>query len=213
VNTFVLFALAGAVAYLVGAVPFAYLIGRARGVDIRTVGSGNVGATNVFRAVSRPLGILTFVLDAGKGFAPAFIFPRFAPENLSDHARVLLGLLCGGLAVVGHTWPVFLRFRGGKGVATAGGMLLAIAPAAAGIAFGTWAVVFVLSRYVSVASLAATAAMSVSSWFLYLSRGPLLPSVLTALAVLVILRHAGNVRRLLRGTESRFEFGQRRPTP
>lgn len=213
-NAVLVFALAGLASYLIGAVPFAYLLARAKGVDIRAIGSGNVGATNVFRAVSRPLGILTFLLDVGKGFGPAFLLPRLAPGDLPDRATLSLGLLCACMAVIGHTWPVYLRFRGGKGVATTSGALLALVPAAAGIAFAAWAIVFAGSRYVSAASLAAAAATSASSWFLYLeTRGPLLPSALTAIAILVMARHTGNIRRLLRGTENRFEFGHRKPTP
>lgn len=195
-------------AYLCGAVPFAYLLARLRGVDIRRVGSGNVGATNVFRSVSRPLGVLTFALDAAKGFVPAFFLPRMA-EAVGIEPAEWLGLAAGAAAIAGHTWPVWLRFRGGKGVATGAGVLLAVSPLAVALAVACWLAVFALSRYVSLASIAAALTAAGAAWALH--RGERArPIALTALALLVVIRHRSNIRRLLAGTELRA--GARPPT-
>lgn len=194
----------GALAYLVGAVPFGLLISRAKGVDIRAVGSGNIGATNVFRSVSKTLGILTFVADALKGWVPAWLFPRLAARLTGVELPEGMGLAYAALAIVGHTWPVYLKFKGGKGVATSAGALIGIAPAATGIGLLCWIAVFGVSRYVSLASIAAAVVVAGSAWFLYRGRGPGLPVALTLLAVLIVWRHKSNIQRLLQGTEHRF---------
>lgn len=192
----VLGALAG---YLCGSIPFGLLLARAVGVDIRSVGSGNIGATNVFR-VNKALGVLAFLLDALKGFLPAF-----AASALVSGPPAWLGLAWGAAAVAGHNWPVWLGFRGGKGVSTSVGMLLGVAPAAAGIGLAVFAVVVVASKWVSLASILAAAAVAASGWWLYgTQRPPVLPVVLTLLALLVILRHHANIRRLLSGTEPKI---------
>lgn len=187
--------------YLIGAVPFALLIGRLQGVDIRKVGSGNVGATNVFRSVGKGLGVLTFACDVLKGFLPAFLFPIWFPVV---HAAENVGLLYGCAAIAGHNWPVYLRFKGGKGVATSAGVLLGVAPPAVGIGLAVWIVVYALARYVSLASIAGALAIPGASWWLYGAENWILPSVLTALGLLVIWRHRTNIQRLLNGTEHRF---------
>ena len=123
----------GLASYLIGAVPFGLLVARLKGVDITKVGSGNIGATNVFRSVSKPLGILTFVLDALKGWGPAWFFPRLVQGgDAITAAGPALAVAYATLAIVGHTWPVYLKFKGGKGVATSAGALIGIAPAAVG---------------------------------------------------------------------------------
>ncbi|MBP7828588.1 MAG: glycerol-3-phosphate 1-O-acyltransferase PlsY [Kiritimatiellae bacterium] len=194
------FALAG---YLLGAVPFAFLFARLNGVDIRKVGSGNVGATNVFRAVGKGWGIATFAADALKGFVPAWLFPLLA-RRWGVECGPGLGLLGGCAAIAGHSWPVFLKFKGGKGVATSAGMLLGVAPAAVGIGLLAWIAVFAAARFVSVASIAAAVAVPAAAWFLYGRAGWLLPAVLTALGLLVIWRHRSNIARLRRGEEHRW---------
>lgn len=191
-------------AYLVGAVPSGYLIARAKGVDIRKVGSGNIGATNVFRTLGRPWGILTFVADALKGLVPTYVFPLVAERYAGVTSGCGLPLLCAVMTIVGHNWPVYLGFRGGKGVATTAGCLIGIAPAAAGIGFAIWALVFLATRYVSLASIATAVAVPASSWWLYGSDGIMRPAVLTGLGVLVVIRHQSNIKRLLNGTENRF---------
>ncbi len=188
-------------AYLCGAIPFAFIIARARGVDIRAVGSGNVGATNVFRSVGKPWGVLTFLLDALKGFIPALAFPAVA-HNWEFAAPDWLGLACGAAAIAGHTWPIWLGFKGGKGVATGAGALLAVAPWAFAAGLAAWLLVFLLSRYVSLASILAAASAAAAGWVVY-GREPARPIVLSVLAALVVVRHRSNVRRLLAGTELR----------
>jgi len=152
----------GASAYLLGSIPFGFLIAKTRGLDIRTLGSGNIGATNVFRSVSKPLGILTFALDALKGFSGARLIP-LAASRLFDLPceGMALPVFCGAFAVIGHNWTCFLGFRGGKGVATSAGLLLGLSPAGAGIAFAVWLAAFLSTCYVSVASIAAAAALAI----------------------------------------------------
>ena len=195
----------GLAAYLLGAVPFGWLIGRMKGVDIRTVGSGNIGATNVFRTVGKGWGILAFACDVLKGFIPASLFPLLAaaPGAVASQG---LALAYACLAVAGHVWPVYLRFKGGKGVATSAGALIGLAPLAAGIGLLAWLLVFGTTRYVSAASIAAAVVAPAAAWLAYAAEGLLLPVVMTIVCALTIVRHKGNIQRLLRGTENRFEF-------
>lgn len=198
-------------AYLLGAIPNGFLIARMKGIDIRKVGSGNIGATNVYRSVSKGLGILTFALDAIKGAVPALVFPRLVAGCSSAVGPAWLPLLFGGLAIVGHTWPVYLKFKGGKGVATSAGALIGIAPAATGIGVLCWFVVLVATRFMSVASIVAALAVPAAGWWLYRGEGVALPIALTVLGVLIIWRHKGNITRLMNGTENRFEFKRKNP--
>ena len=198
-----------AAAYLAGAVPFGFLIARAQGVDIRTVGSGNVGATNVFRSVGKGWGLLTFFCDALKGFLPAYGFPVLARAWTGAEPPAVFGMLCGLAAIVGHNWPVFLHFKGGKGIATSAGALLGAAPLAAGSGLAGWLAVFLLSRYVSVASIAAAVLVPAAGWWLYGRAGCALPALLTLLGALAVWRHRGNLQRLRAGTEHRFDFRKR----
>ncbi len=201
-----------AASYLLGAVPFGFLIARARGTDIRTVGSGNIGATNVFRTLGKTWGILTFACDCLKGFVPAFVFPLLA-RCTGNECGPTLPVLCGCLAVVGHNWPVYLRFKGGKGVATSAGALLGIAPLAVAVGLVAWVVLLLTTRYVSVASITAAVVIAGAAWVqraVTSAPGILAPSALTGLAVLAVWRHKGNIKRLLNGTENRVNFGKRR---
>jgi len=201
----------GGIAYLLGAIPFGFLVARAKGVDIRQVGSGNVGATNVFRCVSKPLGIFTFLLDMGKGYAGCVVVPWLTGQILGLPVSMPLRVLCGFLAVVGHNWTIFLGFKGGKGVATSAGLLLGLVPQACGIAFATWLVIFLASRYVSLASILAAAGLGIAVWPLYYhDHGWWFPTMLTLLAGLAIWRHRVNIRRLREGTESRFSFRKKK---
>ncbi len=213
---FICWTLAGVLAYLLGSLPFGFIIARCRGVDIRTVGSGNIGATNVFRMVSKPLGILTFALDFAKGACGVLLIPGLAcalVEFMGGEAVVVgkgLKVFCGFLTVVGHNWTCFLGFKGGKGIATSAGLLLGLSPAGVGIAFSAWLLVFALSRYVSVASIAAAVALGCVVWLLPREEaGAWFPAVLTLLAVLAIFKHRANIARLRAGTESRFTFKKR----
>ena len=196
-------------AYLLGSVPFGFLIARAKGVDIRQVGSGNIGATNVFRCVSKTLGILTFVLDLAKGYAGCTVLPYLFARYLGGATDDMpFRVACGFLTVAGHNWTVFLGFKGGKGVATSAGLLLGLAPAGCGIALAVWAMVFVITRYVSVASIAAALALGAVAWLPFCRQGAdwWFPVMLDVLAALAIWRHRVNIRRLREGTESRFKF-------
>jgi glycerol-3-phosphate acyltransferase PlsY len=193
-------------AYLLGAIPSGFLISRARGIDIRRTGSGNIGATNVFRCVGKPWGILTFACDFLKGFLAAFFFPLAAARLGSSVHPDILRVLCAFMAVAGHNWPIYLGFKGGKGVATSAGALLGIAWLAVLIGLGVWIAIFLLTRYVSVASIFAALAVAGASWPLYLKQGCLIPVALTLLGAVGIWRHKGNIQRLLKGAENRFEF-------
>lgn len=201
--------------YLLGSVPFGFLVARAHGVDIRTCGSGNIGATNVFRTLGKGPGILTFALDFGKGLVATLAIAAAADKLLGPTGGDLpcLRLVCGAAALLGHSFPVFLGFHGGKGVATGVGLVAGLSPVAAGIGLGVWLVVFLVSRYVSLASIAAAAAVGVAAWTA-MEPDPrrIVPSILTVLAVLVVLRHRANIERLLRGTENRFTFRRRAGT-
>lgn len=192
--------------YLLGAVPFGLLIGRLKGIDIREHGSGNIGATNVLRVLGKPLGITTFILDALKGFVPSFFFAGLFARLAGTGALApdVVSVACGAAAILGHNFPVFLKFKGGKGIATSAGVLIGIAWQAALIGVGAWVLVFFTSKYVSLASILAAAAVAAAGWILYPDRGLVLPIVLTILASLAILRHKANIKRLLNGTENRF---------
>ncbi len=184
------------IAYLFGAVPFGLLVAKSRGMDIREKGSGNIGATNVFRVVGKGWGTFTFLLDALKGFIPSFVFP------LIGDVDPVYGVLFGIAAILGHSFPVYLRFKGGKGVATSAGMLLGVAPAAVGIGFLVWISCLLISRIVSLASILAALAVGISVWFL--KDSVVVCSALSILAVLVVWLHRANIKRLLNGTEHRF---------
>ncbi|MGD9875031.1 MAG: glycerol-3-phosphate 1-O-acyltransferase PlsY [Kiritimatiellia bacterium] len=194
---------AGAASYLLGSIPFGLLLARAKGVNIREVGSGNIGATNVFRSVSKKLGLLTFFLDFLKGLLPVLAAKHWLH---SDPAAIL----CGCAAIAGHMFTIFAGFRGGKGVATGAGVVLGIAPGAVGIGLLCWMVVFLLSRYVSLASIITAAAVGISGWMLYYPAEILRPVTITILAAMVIWRHRSNIGRLLKGGEHRFDFKKKR---
>ena len=183
--------------YLLGSIPTAYLLAKwAKRIDIRTVGSGNVGATNAGRVLGWWAGLLVFVLDLLKGVLAALI-PRVLPGAQIPDA----GIACGSVAVLGHNFPCFLQFRGGKGVATTLGALLGSAPACAGLVIAAWLVVFLASRYVSMASLAAAVTIPISQLAFRQSLYAVLLG--SCLALLIIIRHRSNIQRLLSGAEHR----------
>ncbi|MDR2849018.1 MAG: glycerol-3-phosphate 1-O-acyltransferase PlsY [Verrucomicrobiota bacterium] len=215
--TFLLWLGGGAAAYLLGAIPFGFLIAKARGKDIRSLGSGNIGATNVFRSVSKPLGLLTFLLDFLKGYVGARWIPALAAQCFGgDGAGMGLAVFCGVLTVAGHNWTCFLRFKGGKGVATSAGLLMGLTPEGVGIAFAAWLALFLVTRYVSVASIGAAAVLGAAVWWplrLGAAHGVWFPAALTALALLAVWKHRSNILRLCAGTESRFSFGKKGVRP
>lgn len=187
--------------YVLGSIPFAYLAGKlTRGIDLRQHGSGNLGATNVYRTLGAKTAGVVLVLDALKGALPVLAVLRFAAgEPLLPWA-----IGAGVAAIVGHAKPVFLLWRGGgKGVATAGGMFLALAPLPTLVSMVTWAVVVLLSGYVSLASLAAAVALPLALLFTTGSRSPLF-AVSVLVAGFVFWTHRANIERLRRGEEHRF---------
>ena len=195
-------------AYLVGGIPFGFLIGKMRGVDVRTVGSKNIGATNVFRTVGKKWGVLAFACDVLKGLIPTLLAKQWAldPELPPDGSwfPLVVGVMC----VVGHMLTRYMKFRGGKGVATAFGMLLGLAPALVGTAFALFAVVFALSHYISLGSISAAAFLMVAVWFPILGTEGWrnLPQcvLVTLMAAFVIFKHRANIGRLISGTESKI---------
>jgi len=188
--------------WICGSMPWGYWLVRIfRGEDIRRRGSGNIGATNVWRVHGRRLGIPAVVLDTAKGFVPALVATKVAGHDA--------GVLTGAAAMAGHFRPLFLGFRrGGKVVATTGGAFLGIAPIVGGIGAGVWLVVFALTRFASVASMASAASLPLWAWVMGYP-WPVIAFAGAAGAAVVVL-HRANLRRLVRGEEPRFELRRRR---
>jgi acyl phosphate:glycerol-3-phosphate acyltransferase len=203
-NLIICFSIFGVLSYFIGAIPFGFIIAKQQGIDIRKHGSGNIGATNVVRSVGKKFGILTFFCDALKGFIPVFLFPLAATKFGWNCNNQLLAIICMLLAIAGHNWPVYLKFKGGKGMATGTGCLLALAPVPLSIGLALWAVIFYSTRYVSVASIAAALAVSAAAWSLNNSEDLTIPVILTFLSLVVIVRHKTNIKRLIKGTENKF---------
>ena len=202
------FILAALLAYLVGSLPTGYIVGRIVGVDIRKVGSGNVGATNVTRVLGKRFGYSVFLVDFLKGLVAVFVSIAVTGTDAATPAGTDLSAALGGVfSVIGHSYPVWLGFHGGKGVATSLGVLFAINWLAALIMCVVWVVVFQLSRYVSLSSIAAVIALPVTMTALLLLhqlRSPIPLYFSFLLAGIVVARHRSNLSRLLNGTEPRF---------
>lgn len=208
-------------AYLIGAIPFGYLVGRLRGVNLFAAGSGNIGATNAARVLGRPLGVLVFVLDFLKGALPVAAIESVARSIDSAAVDTLevpntLQVGAGAFAFLGHLFPVYLGFRGGKGVATGAGIIVVLVPGPALIAVVAWGLTALTTRFVSLASLSAAAALLVSRFFgiraPLASESWLVTTLLVVGAGLVVVKHLGNVRRLLAGAENRIGDGPMRQT-
>jgi len=184
------------IGWICGSMPWGYWLVRVfRGEDIRTKGSGNIGATNVWRVYGRSLGLAAVVLDTAKGFVPAFVATKVAGHDA--------GVLAGSAAMLGHFRPLFLGFRrGGKIVATTGGVFLGVAPIVGGIGAGVWLLVFGLTRYASVASIVSAVSLPFWSWLIGYPWPVTVFAGVAAVAVLVL--HRANLGRLLRGEEHRF---------
>jgi glycerol-3-phosphate acyltransferase PlsY len=194
--------------YLFGSLPAGYLAGRLAGIDIRTVGSGNIGATNVLRVLGKRWGYAVFFVDALKGFAAvrlAFFLLNYWPS--AKPFTVQLTILTGVMCILGHNFPVWLGFKGGKGVATSAGVLFGLLPSAVPFVVLIWVIVFETTRYVSVASIVAAISLPiVVGLFLRWKfvEGPALLYFSILIALLVLWRHRSNFSRLLNGTEQRF---------
>jgi acyl phosphate:glycerol-3-phosphate acyltransferase len=183
------------VAYLLGSVPTGYILGAWAGIDVRKAGSGNVGATNVARVVGKRHGIFTLVADTAKGFIPVIL-------ALNLGLPAIVTAFVGIAAFLGHLYPVFLRFQGGKGVATALGVFLGLAPWATLVLAVIFALVLLTTRVVSLSSMVAAASAPVVFWLFFQS--PILTGMTFLMAAMIVLRHRGNIQRLLSGTEPRF---------
>lgn len=191
------------VAYLLGSIPFGFLIVKARGSDIRETGSGNIGAANVARSAGPVAGILTLVLDAAKGYAAVFIAMHWAHNDMHWVMAAALA------AVIGHMFPVWLGFKGGKGVATGLGVFLPISLEAVGIAAILWIAIVLFWRYSSVGSIAAAAALPILVYLLYAPGHAPAPYVTVGtilICVLVVVKHRPNIERLVAGNEPRLKF-------
>ncbi len=213
------YAIVALIAYLLGSIPFGYVLVRIfRGEDVRAIGSGNIGATNVARKAPG-LGFMTLLLDAAKGFLAVWLAQQLVGGSvLTDYIHpptpptVLKAMVIAALfAIIGHVFPVWLKFKGGKGVATGVGSFLALAPKAVLIALVIVAAVVIAFRYVSLGSILGAAAFPVFAWLLNGEKNS--PGVLAAMiaaSALIILKHHANIRRLLAGTENRFELKRTR---
>ncbi len=200
------------VSYLLGSIPFGYLLVRIfRGEDVRQTGSGNIGATNVARTGSKGLAIATLLLDALKGYVAVLHVFYFADRHFDHlpsfgpHTVSILAALAGVCAILGHMFPIWLRFKGGKGVATAVGSFFGIAPAAVAVALLFFVAIVAVTRYVSLGSIVGAAVFPAAAWWLNPDlRDPVVLLFMCASSLLIIVRHKDNIRRLLAGNENRF---------
>lgn len=228
--TFMTYLFIAALSYLLGSIPFGYILVRVfRGQDIRQTGSGNIGATNVARSGAKGLGLLTLALDAGKGFAAVMVASQFVArsaqraaelsaspglpaqlrEALQPHSQeaYLLPAVAAICAIAGHVFPVWLKFKGGKGVATGVGAFVALAPKAVLVVLVIFVVLVAVFRYVSLGSIVGAAAFPLLVWLLYGYRSsPPVLALVGGASLLIILKHKDNIRRLLAGTEHRFQL-------
>ncbi len=204
--------------YLAGSLPFGLILARAvKGIDIRQHGSGNIGATNVSRVLGTKWGAVCFVLDASKGALPVWLLPPLALAA-DDTTRTHWNVAAGLMAILGHMFPCWLRFHGGKGVATALGVVMILAPLSTAITFGVFAVCFAASRIVSLSSIVSAVAFAVAEMIIlrpqpFGTEAWSLATFSLAVPTLIIARHRTNIARLLRGEERRFKFGDKQSTP
>lgn len=185
-------------AYLIGSIPTGYLFAKAKGVDIRKLGSGNIGATNVFRTLGKTAGIAVLVIDGLKGYLACRLLVFGNDPQTREYHQMVAGLF----AILGHNYTCWLGFKGGKGIATSAGVMAALMPYAFLVALATWILMFALTRYVSVASISAAIVLPFAVWGVHSSSPMIVLS--TLFSALAIYRHKANIQRLLNGTESRF---------
>jgi len=197
-------------AYLLGSIPTGFLVAKAKGIDIRSVGSGNIGATNAMRVLGKPAGIFVLLMDAAKGFGAvwlaALLLKQFNANADVETARIIAGIF----AVLGHNYTCWLKFKGGKGIATTAGVYLALAPWAVLVGLVVFILAVVFTKYVSVGSIAAAVALPATVWIMT-PQNIFLGIVSTALGALAIYKHKSNIQRLLAGTENRL--GKKTSTP
>lgn len=198
--------LTAVVSYLLGSIPTGFLVSKARGIDIRSIGSGNIGATNVFRYFGTVAGIAVLLADALKGFlavkAVTALFWIVFGATGDATAREWLEIIAGLAAVLGHNYTCWLHFKGGKGIATSAGVLVALVPYALLIILGIWILVLGLTRFVSLASICASFALPFATW---VTGGSLtMIAITSAMTALAIYKHRPNIQRLIKGTESRI---------
>ena len=204
-----IYLLAASFSYFIGSIPAGYLVGRFLGVDIRREGSGNIGATNVLRVLGKRYGYAVFLFDFSKGVAAVLLsillVHRLRPASDADE---LIAIIAGILCVIGHSYPVWLGFKGGKGVATSAGVVFGLMPMVAVIALLVWLLVFQLTKYVSVASIAAAFALPVTAFVitrLQQTNSLALVYFSACLTVVIVWRHRSNLARLREGTEQSFK--------
>jgi len=185
--------------YLIGSIPFAYIITKtARGIDIRNFGSGNPGATNVFRVAGKTYGLITLMFDFLKGLITVSVTKLFYPDLIS------ISIICGLLSIIGHNWPVWLKFRGGKGFATSLGVLLGLIPLVTLFGLITFVIIFILTKYVSLSSVLSSIVVIAMCW---IKREQLILCLFVSLTgLMIIIRHRPNIVRLLKGTESKLKI-------
>lgn len=184
--------------FFCGSIPFGFLLGKAQGIDVREVGSGNIGATNVWRSCGWKAGLAALLLDILKGFAPTMLAARLAPELTGLHVGA------GACAVLGHTFSPWLGFKGGKGVATAAGVVFALEPLGAAIGVATFLSTVALTRYVSLGSLLGALAIGLA---VQVQPTPVVyKAVVWGAVTLIWIRHRANLKRLLNGEESKFQI-------
>ncbi|HEY3932393.1 MAG TPA: glycerol-3-phosphate 1-O-acyltransferase PlsY [Verrucomicrobiae bacterium] len=192
-------------AYLLGSIPTGFLVARAKGIDIQKAGSGNIGATNAMRVLGKPAGIFVLLVDCAKGFAAAKWLPVLILKisNIAAADEIeSLSIVAGISAVLGHNYTCWLKFKGGKGIATTAGVYLALAPVALGFALTAFILAVFITRYASVGSIVAAMVLPVAVWFT--KENLILRIVTVALCALAIFKHRKNMQRLLAGTESRL---------
>jgi len=204
-------------AYLLGSIPFGFLAAKIKGIDIRSVGSGNIGATNAMRVLGKPAGIFVLLMDAFKGYAACAFLPMLVHNWLAPHYsglfsyfnqmpeeyQIRLKVIAGVAAVLGHNYTCWLKFKGGKGIATTAGVYLALAPWALLIGLVVFILAVAITRYISVGSMSAAVALPAAVWAMP-PHNVLLGAVTTALGALAIYKHKSNLQRLRAGTENRF---------
>ncbi len=198
-------AVVGLGSYLLGSIPTGFLVARAKGIDIRKTGSGNIGAANVFRVLGKRAGVFVLLVDALKGWAAVVGLTQLILLlfSVDEPSRRQTAFIVAGLgAIVGHNYTIWLHFKGGKGIATSAGVLTALVPWALLIIVGIWIILFALTRYVSLGSIAASFTLPLATWFT--TKNETLAIITGVMSALAIYKHRANIKRLLKGTELRF---------